>query len=109
MARKKFQPIEISTKDPTKIFDTHKIEISKAIINAIEYGLRYKKEKVDFAFVNLNNILIITLSVDNKEFSDLIDDNLKTLIEFEEYETCALAVKLKNKINKNRLCETNQI
>lgn len=100
MGVKKFKPIQIVTEEPAKIFDTHKIEISKAIISAIEYGIRYKKQKVDFAFINFNDILVVTLSVDKDEFLDLIEDNLKTLIEYEEYELCALAVKLKNKLDE---------
>lgn len=100
MPRKKFIPIKINTEDPSDIFNTHRLEISKAIINGIDYGLKNNKSKVDFANITIKGILVVTLSIDKREFLDLIEDNLKTLIEFEEYETCALAVKLKNKINE---------
>lgn len=100
MPRKKFIPIKINTENPSDIFDSHRLEISKAIINGIDYGLKNNKSKVDFANITIKGILVVTLSIDKREFLDLIEDNLKTLIEFEEYETCALAVKLKNKINE---------
>ncbi len=100
MPRKKFIPIKIDTENPSDIFDSHRLEISKAIINGIDYGLKNNKSKVDFANITIKGILVVTLSIDKREFLDLIEDNLKTLIEFEEYETCALAVKLKNKINE---------
>ncbi len=48
-------------------------------------------------------ILVITLSIDSREFTDLLEENLQTLIDFEEYETCALAVKLQNKMNKQKV------
>lgn len=100
MPRKKFIPIKINTENPSDIFDSHRLEISKAIINGIDYGIKNNKSKVDFANITIKGILVVTLSIDKREFLDLIEDNLKTLIEFEEYETCALAVKLKNKINE---------
>lgn len=100
MPRKKFIPIKINTEDPSDIFNTHRCEISKAIINGIDYGLKNNKSRVEFANITIKGILVVTLSIDKKEFLDLIEDNLKTLIEFEEYESCALAVKLKNKINE---------
>lgn len=96
---KKFTPIEIRTENPSEIFELHKVLISKAIINAISYGISYRKKKVDFAYVLIKDMLVITLSIDKREFIDLIEDNLQTLIDSEEYETCALAVKLKNKLN----------
>jgi hypothetical protein len=107
--RKKFVPIEIHTDSPSEIFELYKIDISKAIINAISHGISYKKKKVDFAYIMIKDMLVITLSIDKREFNDLIDDNLKTLIDSEEYETCALAVKLKNKLNENTLKENRMV
>lgn len=100
MPRKKFIPIKINTEDPSDVFNTHRLEISKAIINGIDYGIKNNKSKVDFANITIKGILVVTLSIDKREFLDLIEDNLKTLIEFEEYETCALAVKLKKKLDE---------
>ncbi len=44
--------------------------------------------------------MVITLSIDKREFEDLLEEQLNTLIEFEDYETCALIMKLKEKYNK---------
>lgn len=100
MKRNRFKPIEIYANDPTDIFETHRMEISKAIINGIDFGVRNKKLKVDFAQVIIKGMIVITLSIDSKEFVDLLDENIQTLVDYEEYETCALGVKIKNKINK---------
>jgi hypothetical protein len=102
MARKrKFQPIELIVDDPSDIFQSHRQEISKAIVEGVDYGIKYKKKRVDFAKVIINDILVITLSIDSREFADLLDEQLQTLIDFEEYETCALLMKLKEKLNEN--------
>jgi hypothetical protein len=101
MATKRFKPIEIQTDNPATIFNDYKLELSKAIIHAVDFGLRNKKKKVDFAFIIIKGLLVITLSIDSKEYVDLLEQNIENLIEFEEYEDCALAMKLKNKINKN--------
>lgn len=98
--RKKFEPIEIYADKPTDVFETHRVQISKAIVEGIDYGIKYKQKRVDFAKVIINNILVITLSIDSREFTDLLEEQLQTLIDFEEYETCALVVKLKEKLNK---------
>lgn len=101
MARKrKFQPIEIEVDEPTEVFQSHRQQISKAIVEGIDYGLKYKQKRVDFARVIVNNVLVITLSIDSREFSELLDEQLDTLVEYEEYETCALLVKLKDKLNE---------
>ena len=100
MATKRFKPIEIETNNPATIFNDYKLELSKAIIHAVDFGVRNKKKKVDFAFIVIKGILVITLSIDSREYVDLLEQNIENLIEFEEYEDCALAMKLKNKINK---------
>jgi hypothetical protein len=100
MATKRFKPIEIETDNPATIFNDYKLELSKAIIHAVDFGVRNKKKKVDFAFIVIKGILVITLSIDSREYVDLLEQNIENLIEFEEYEDCALAMKLKNKINK---------
>lgn len=98
MPAKKFKAIEIHTENPSEIFFSHRVEISKAIISAIEFGVKYKRKKIDFAQIIIKDKLVITLSIDSREFLDLIDQNLQTLIEEEEYEACALAVKMKDKL-----------
>jgi hypothetical protein len=96
--RKRFKPIQINATDPSDIFETHRKEISKAIVEGISFGIRNKKKRVDFAKVLIKEIIVITLSIDSREFTELLDEQLQILIDFEEYETCALAVKLKNKL-----------
>ena len=103
MAIKRFKPIHISVNDPSDVFETHICEISKAIIDGIGYGIRNKKKRVDFAKVSIKEIIVITLSIDSREFLELLEENLQTLIEFEEYESCAIAVKLKDKLNKQKV------
>ena len=100
MATKRFRPIEIETDNPATIFNDYKLELSRAIIHAIDFGYRNKKKKVDFAFIVIKGILVITLSIDSREYIDLLEQNIENLLEFEAYEECALAVKLKNKIEK---------
>jgi hypothetical protein len=100
---KKYAPIEIHADEPSDIFEMHRRQISKAIVDGIQYGIRYKKKRVDFAKVLIKNIIVITLSIDSREFQDLLDENLQTLIDFEEYESCALVMKLKDKLNKQKV------
>lgn len=100
MATKRFKPIEIETDNPATIFNDYKLELSRAIIHAVDFGVRNKKKKVDFAFIVIKGILVITLSIDSREYIDLLNQNIENLVEFEAYEECALAMKLKNKINK---------
>ena len=97
----KFKVLEIETSSPQDIFETHRKEISKVIIEAIAYGTEKKRKKVTFAKVNVAGFLCISLSVNKSEFLELIDENIKTLIEYEEYETCALGQKTKSKIQEN--------
>jgi len=96
--RNRYTPIQIHANEPSDIFESHRKEISKAIVEGISFGLRNKKKRVDFAKVLIKEIIVITLSIDSREFTELLDEQLQILIDFEEYETCALAVKLKNKL-----------
>ena len=58
MARKrKFQPIELIVEDPSEVFQSHRQQISKAIVEGVDYGIKYKKKRVDFAKVIINDIL----------------------------------------------------
>jgi hypothetical protein len=102
MPAKKFKAIEILTDNPSEIFFSHRVEISKAIISAIEFGVKYKRKKIDFAHIVIKDKLVITLSIDSREFVDLIEQNLQTLIDEEEYEACAVAVKIKDKLTNKK-------
>ena len=100
---KRFTPIEIETKKPQHVFEEYKREISKRIIEAIDFGIKNKRKRVTFAKVSINGIICISLSVDQAEYLSVIDQNIENLIEFEEYETCALGVKLKEKLSKPKV------
>lgn len=97
---KKFIPLEIETKSPQNVFDEYKRDISKKIIEAVDYGIKNNKKQVLFAKLYINGIVCISLSVNKKEYYDVLDRNIENLIEYEEYETCALGVKLKEKLMK---------
>jgi len=107
--KRKFEPIQITAEEPSDIFQTHRREISKAIVDGIDYGIKYKKKRVDFAQVLIKNLLVITLSIESREFIDLLEENLQTLIDFEEYESCALAVKLKDKLNEKVIKKDREV
>ena len=96
--RNRYTPIQIHANEPSDIFENNRRELAKAIVEGIAFGLRNKKKRVDFAKVLIKEIIVITLSIDSREFTELLDEQLQILIDFEEYETCALAVKLKNKL-----------
>lgn len=98
--RKRYKPIEIIAEEPSDIFETNRRELAKAIVVGIEHGLRNKKKRVDFAKVLIKGIIVITLSIDSREFKELLEEQLQVLIDLEEYESCALVVKLQNKLNK---------
>ena len=101
MPARKYKPIEITTDSPDNIFTTRRLDLAKSIVDAIDFSFRNKKSYVDFAHIIIRGTLDITLSIDSREYIDLIETNLPHLIEFEEYELCAKAIKLKNKIQKS--------
>ena len=101
--RKRYTPIQISADEPADIFESNRRELAKAIVAGIEFGLRNKKNRVDFAKVLIKEIIVITLSIDSREFTDLLEEQLQILIDFEEYESCAKVVKLQKKLNKQKV------
>jgi hypothetical protein len=96
--RNRYTPTQIHANDPSDIFELNRRELAKAIVYGIQHGIRTKKKRVDFAKVLIKEVIVITLSIDSREFTELLEEQLQILIDFEEYETCALAVKLKNKL-----------
>ncbi len=101
--RKRYKPIQITADEPSDVFETNRREIAKAIVEGIQFGIKNKKKRVDFAKVLIKEIIVITLSIDSREFTDLLEEQLQILIDFEEYESCALVVKLQNKLNKQKV------
>jgi len=100
MKAEKFVPLQISENNPNELFEKHQSELAKAIIRAIDYAVINRRKKIDFAEVIVKDILVIALAIKSDEFDGLLDENIKILEKNEEYELCALAVKLKNKIKK---------
>jgi hypothetical protein len=101
--RKRYKPIEINADEPSDIFENNRRELAKAIVEGIQFGIKNKKNRVDFAKVLIKEVFVITLSIDSREFTDLLEEQLQILIDFEEYESCALVVKLQNKLNKQKV------
>ena len=101
--RKRFKPIEIHANNPSDIFELNRLELAKAIVDGIAFGIRNKKKRVDFAKVLIKEIIVITLSIDSREFPELLEEQLQVLVDFEEYESCALVVKLQDKLNKQKI------
>jgi hypothetical protein len=101
--RKRFKPIQINADEPSDIFEINKLELAKAIVEGIAHGIRTKKKRVDFAKVLIKEIIVITLSIDSREFPELLEEQLQVLVDFEEYESCALVVKLQDKLNKQKI------
>jgi hypothetical protein len=108
MKAEKFVPLQISENNPNELFENHQTELAKAIILAIDYALTNRRKRIDFAEVIVKGILVIALSIRSDEFDGLLDENIKILEENEEYELCALAVKLKNKIKKTNEAVTKK-
>ena len=90
----------IETNSADTLFEDYRYELSKALIKGVEWGIRYKKEVVPFAKIIINNFIVVELSIYKEDFNFIIDENIKTLVEVEEYESCALGMKLKQKLNK---------
>ncbi len=88
----------IETNSADTLFEDYRYEISKALIKGVEWGIRYKKHNVPFAKIIVNNFIVIDLSIHKEDFENIIDENIQTLIEAEEYEICALGMKLKKKL-----------
>lgn len=102
-SKTKYETLKIQVKGPEDIFEVHRLNISKAILNAIRYGYSKRMKSVDFAEVNFAGKMTVHLAVDAREFEQLIDKNIQILEEFEEYEICADALKLKEKMLKNKV------
>ena len=101
--RNRYTPIQIHANEPSDIFELNRRELAKAIVDGIAFGIRNKKKRVDFAKVLIKEIIVITLSIDSREFPELLEEQLQVLVDFEEYESCALVVKLQDKLNKQKI------
>jgi hypothetical protein len=97
-----YKPLQILVNSPDDIFDIHRLDISKAIIHAMKFGYSKRRKVIDFAELNFAGKMTVQLAIDRREFPELIEKNIAILEEFEEYELCAEALKLKQKIGKNK-------
>ena len=95
--KEKFTPIEIDVNEPNDVFEEHRETIARAIVHAINANFKGRKKHIDFARIIVKGYLVITLSIDRREFEDLLEEQLKTLVEFEDYRTCAIIMELKKK------------
>lgn len=95
---KKYEPIKLKINGPEDLFNIYRKDISKAIINAIKYGYSKNMKTIDFAEVNFAGQIFLNLAIDSREYQELIDKNITILEEFEEYELCAEALKIKQKL-----------
>jgi hypothetical protein len=96
-----FEPLSIRTNDPKSVFDTHRDEISKKIVEAILHCIKFGKSKTTFAEIIVpNSKEIVCLNVDESSFLETLEANMDILVENEEYELCAEIVKAKEKIIK---------
>jgi hypothetical protein len=98
--KKKFKPIHLHLDSPEELFSTYKCEVARGIIKAMQFAYENNVEVIDFAEVVLNKFMKVYLAIDTREFSELIDKNIKILEENEEYELCAIGIKLKENLQK---------
>jgi hypothetical protein len=101
-SKNKYKPTKIVVDGVEDIFTTHKLTISKAILKAIKYCHSKRIKSVDFAEVDFGGKITVFLSVNALEFKENIDKIIQILEEFEEYEMCAEALKLKQKMAKKK-------
>ena len=96
-----FEPLSIRTNNPKSVFDTHRDEISKKIVEAILHCIKFGKSKTTFAEIIVpSSKEIICLNVDESSFLETLETNMDVLVENEEYELCAEIMKAKEKIIK---------
>ena len=81
--RNRYTPIQIHANEPSDIFENNRRELAKAIVEGIAFGIRNKKKRVDFAKVLIKEIIVITLSIDSREFPELLEEQLQVLVDFE--------------------------
>ncbi len=94
-----FEPLSIRTNDPKSVFDTHRDEISKKIVEAILHCIKFGKSKTTFAEIIIpNSKEIVCLNVDESSFLETLEANMDILVENEEYELCAEIMKAKEQL-----------
>jgi hypothetical protein len=97
----RYKPIELHVSSPDELFSEHRYEVSKAIIKAIDHAIKKNLKKVDFAKIIIQEFIAITLQLDGAEYIETLEKNISIMEEFEEYEICAYAQSLKDKIKNS--------
>jgi hypothetical protein len=94
--------IEVLDKNKTlnEVLKEHDMGLSAAIVEKICYAIDNDIKKIDVAVV-VTDLCDITLHSSYKDFESALEANMNKLIEYEQYEICAIAKEhidiLKNK------------
>lgn len=84
--------IEVLDKSKTlnEVLQEHDMGLSAAIIERVCYAIDNNIKKIDVAIVVLD-LCDITLHSSYKDFESTLESNMNKLIEYEQYEMCAVA------------------
>ena len=84
--------IEVLDKGKTlnEVLKEHDMGLSAAIIERVCYAIDNGIKKIDVAVV-VTDLCDITLHTSYKDFQNTLEANMNKLIEYEQYEMCAIA------------------
>jgi hypothetical protein len=84
--------IEVIDKGKTlnEVLKEHDMGLSAAIIERVCYAIDNDIKKIDVAVV-VTDLCDITLHTSYKDFQNTLEANMNKLIEYEQYEMCAIA------------------
>jgi hypothetical protein len=84
--------IEVLDKGKTlnEVLKEHDMGLSAAIIERVCYAIDNDIKKIDVAVV-VTDLCDITLHTSYKDFQNTLEANMNKLIEYEQYEMCAVA------------------
>jgi hypothetical protein len=84
--------IEVLDKGKTlnEVLKEHDMGLSAAIIERVCYAIDNDIKKIDVAVV-VTDLCDITLHTSYKDFQNTLEANMNKLIEYEQYEMCAIA------------------
>lgn len=96
-----FEPLLIKTTDPEGILERKRYEISLKMAEAILYSIKKKKKKIMFAEIMVpGDENVISMTVNEEDYIQSLDDIMPTLIKYEEYEWCAKIMEAKEKFKR---------
>lgn len=94
-----FQPLSIRTNKPGDVFNQHREDLSRKVVEAILHCIKFGKPKTVFAEIIVPaSKEIICLNIEEENFLDTLNKNLNVLVELEEYELCAEIMKAKEQL-----------